>query len=349
MTLLPRLLHHGSFFSSSSSSSSNHTCLSPTINDPPQVPFISNLSFQQFSEIFSGACLGVVCLISFFLIFRHATNFTVPREQRQIIRIILLLPIFSLISLLCILFPSSAISILPLADLYESLSFAAFFLLLLTYLSSAAPHSQPCTPTQALKIFQFPFIMLLVLLITEITQAKGIYCEAETKPYFAKLWVTILKALTTVIAIATLLPIFKQNHKLLGTMQRKRSPIMQLLAFKGIILLNFLQTILFSFLTPHLSATNKLTTLDLTIVIPRLILSVEMVVFAGVFWWGYGVEEYVVGGKKEGGLRALGQAVNVLGFVGEMVKEVKGRGGEGEGVGGKYESVGLTGGSEEGV
>ncbi|PQE15096.1 DUF300 domain-containing protein [Rutstroemia sp. NJR-2017a BVV2] len=261
----------------------------------------------------------------------------------KIIRIILLLPIFSLVSLLCILTPASAIYILPLGDLYESLAFAAFFLLLCTYIRASEPHfhSRPCTPVQACKIFQFPAIMLLVVIITEITEAKGVYCEAETKVYFAKIWCTILKSVTTILAIATLLPLFKTHLPLLRTLPLPHSPTTQLLAFKGIVLLNVLQTLIFSFLTPHLSATNKLMTLDLTVVIPRLLLSVEMVGFAGVFWWVYGVGGYVVGtagrGNSEGGWKALGQALNVVGFVEEMVREVKGKGwrGRGKGCGGE--------------
>ncbi|KAM3068496.1 hypothetical protein ACMFMG_009635 [Clarireedia jacksonii] len=366
MTLVTRLFHHGSSSSKSSGSSSNHTCPAQTINDPPQVPFVSNLSFQQFAEIFSGACLGICCLLTFFLIFRHATNYTVPREQKQIIRITLTLPIFSLISLLCILSPSSAIYILPLADLYEAFSFAAFFLLLCTYIRDAQAHSltASASPVQtykaALKIFQFPAVMLLVVVITEITEALGVYCDTQTKVYFAKLWCTILKALSTVVAIVTLLPFYKRTLPVI----RSRSPTAKLLAFKGIVFLNFIQTLLFSFLTPHLSPTNKLTTLDLTVVIPRLVLSIEMVIFAAVFVKVYGVGEYLVAGggrgigKGEGGVlgwKAFAQAGNAVGFVGEMVREVRGRGGEGEeemgelSVRGKYESVRLTNSREERV
>lgn len=103
----------------------------------------------------------------------------------------------------------------------------------------------------------------------------------------------------------------------------------KLLAFKGIVFLNFVQTTLFSFLTPHLSPTTKLTTLDLTIGIPHLIVSLEMVIFSIVFLKVYGVGEYTVGSANyQGGfmgIKAIAGAANVIGFVGEMVREVMGK------------------------
>ncbi|THV50414.1 hypothetical protein BGAL_0151g00100 [Botrytis galanthina] len=67
----------------SSDSSKNHTCPVENINDPPQVPFIGNLSFHQFIQILSGACLAFSLLLSIFIIFRHATHYSMPREQKQ--------------------------------------------------------------------------------------------------------------------------------------------------------------------------------------------------------------------------------------------------------------------------
>lgn len=39
-------------------------------------------------------------------------------------------------------------------------------------------------------IFQYPVVALVTAVLTDITEAAGIYCEYETKPYFAKLWVS---------------------------------------------------------------------------------------------------------------------------------------------------------------
>ena len=39
-------------------------------------------------------------------------------------------------------------------------------------------------------IFQYPVVALLAAIATDITQAAGVYCQYESKTYFAKIWVS---------------------------------------------------------------------------------------------------------------------------------------------------------------
>jgi hypothetical protein len=43
-------------------------------------------------------------------------------------------------------------------------------------------------------IFQYPVVALGAAVATDITQAAGVYCEYVSKPYFAKLWVSLRRA-----------------------------------------------------------------------------------------------------------------------------------------------------------
>jgi hypothetical protein len=38
--------------------------------------------FFQFSKVLAGAFAGACCLITFFTIFRHASRFSNPKEQK---------------------------------------------------------------------------------------------------------------------------------------------------------------------------------------------------------------------------------------------------------------------------
>ena len=40
-------------------------------------------------------------------------------------------------------------------------------------------------------IFQYPVVALAVAVLTDITEAAGVFCDFETKPYFAKIWVRL--------------------------------------------------------------------------------------------------------------------------------------------------------------
>ncbi|KAI9642506.1 hypothetical protein NHQ30_009311 [Ciborinia camelliae] len=256
-----------------------------------------------------------------------------PQEQKQIIRIISTIPIFSTVSFLCICFQKSVIYISPINDLYEAFAFAALFILLYTYVLeenqnrtfSGKDSQVPPIQRTAIQIFQFPALMFIVFLIQEISEATGTYCDTETKIYFAKLWCTILRMGSPAIAIVGLLRFYKSTKSLTSS----RKPMSKLLALKGIVFLNFVQTTVFSFLTPHLSPTTKMATLDLTIGIPHLLLSLEMVISSIVFLKVYSVREYIVGGATyQGGfmgIKAIAEAANIIGFVGEMVREVMGK------------------------
>jgi|SRR3569833_24025 len=41
-------------------------------------------------------------------------------------------------------------------------------------------------------VMQYPIVAVLVALATAFTQAAGVYCQFESKPYFARLWVRLL-------------------------------------------------------------------------------------------------------------------------------------------------------------
>lgn len=76
-----------------------------TFNDSTTTGFIGNSTQNQFiigSELHHialiiSAIFGFFsCLISFWIIFNHLTHYTEPKLQKYIVRIILMIPVFSL-------------------------------------------------------------------------------------------------------------------------------------------------------------------------------------------------------------------------------------------------------------
>ncbi|TGO52319.1 hypothetical protein BCON_0143g00010 [Botryotinia convoluta] len=196
-----------------------------------------------------------------------------------------MIPVFATISFLCIHFEEAAAYISPINELYEAFAFAAFFQLLYTYVleethaqSLSGQASQlPQIRRTAIQIFQFPAIMFIVFLMEEISEAKGTIL----------IWCVILRIGGTIIAILALLRFYKSTKSLTAA----RKSLHKLMAFKGI-------TIVFAFLSPRLSPTNKLTTRDLTDGIPNLLVSLEMVIFSILFLKFYIVGEYAKGRER---------------------------------------------------
>jgi hypothetical protein len=59
---------------------------------PAIVPIIGNLTFHDVASIVSGACAIVSVITACILIARHAFNYSNPVQQRQVIRVVLLVP-----------------------------------------------------------------------------------------------------------------------------------------------------------------------------------------------------------------------------------------------------------------
>ncbi|KAJ1920141.1 hypothetical protein H4219_001514 [Mycoemilia scoparia] len=100
-----------------------------------------NLEWFQFSWhkvgwLVSGLCALVATIISVYLMAQHLRNYRVPNEQRYIIRIILLIPIYGIVSWLGYRFYRESPYIEAVRDLYEAFVISFFMLLLLHYIGS---------------------------------------------------------------------------------------------------------------------------------------------------------------------------------------------------------------------
>jgi hypothetical protein len=85
-------------------SHSNSSTICPTTDEsgPPIVNFVGNYTYHQLSVILSGSCAILSALIVFALIGSHAIHYSNPVQQRQIIRICLLVPWVALWSFLIV-------------------------------------------------------------------------------------------------------------------------------------------------------------------------------------------------------------------------------------------------------
>lgn len=206
------------------------------------------MSFHDVALIFGGACLVIANLGSFFLIMKHATHYSLPKEQKQVMRIIFTIPVFAVISFLSICFEDAAIYIEPIRDVWEAFALVAFFLLMCAFVMEDDEERRAFFATSGLSqaytsaataCFQFPIVQIVVALATAATQAIGIYCGTSNKLYFAHIWLTIIKGASTAFAVMGILKFYKP----LKPQIKHRGVISKLVAFKGIVFLNFIQTV----------------------------------------------------------------------------------------------------------
>ncbi|GAA6038238.1 hypothetical protein JCM8097_005808 [Rhodosporidiobolus ruineniae] len=119
-------------------------------HDP--VPFFSGGELNFKAHDVGWLCCIFLTLVStatsVWLIKKHLRYFYHPREQRHIVRLLLMPPIYSIASTLSYVFYGKALYFQLIRDCYEAFIIASFFFLLLSYLSNPVPtrdnpHPQP--------------------------------------------------------------------------------------------------------------------------------------------------------------------------------------------------------------
>lgn len=116
-------------------SATSHVCPSEPL-DIAIVPIVGSYSFHRIAAIVSGACALLSILISFVVIARHASSYTFAVQQRQIIRIVLLIPWVSLFSYLIVLEEKAGVYIVEALDFGCSIALSSFLLLMCDFVLS---------------------------------------------------------------------------------------------------------------------------------------------------------------------------------------------------------------------
>jgi hypothetical protein len=146
-------------------------------------------------------CVAAVAL-SGFLLLQHLRHFTVPQQQRYIVRIIIIVPLYSLYSFFSMIFVSASVYLAILRDAYEAFAFLQFFKLccffvggeeeLSSLLAGEPPLSLPFPLHRwqvklgpgflrviKLCILQYVIVRPLSSLAAIVCQAAGVYGEGE--------------------------------------------------------------------------------------------------------------------------------------------------------------------------
>ena len=111
----------------------NFTCARPKANDHGEV-LSFGITFKSLLTYITTLCICLTLISTIILVSKHLRRYTVPKEQRQIVRIIFMPLFFSFLSLLSVLFYEKSIYLKPIMQVYEAFCFAALFFLFLEYL-----------------------------------------------------------------------------------------------------------------------------------------------------------------------------------------------------------------------
>ena len=138
----------------------NFTC--PMDPAPPKdpIPFFAsgNLNFKAHDVgwIITGFFTLIASVTSFWLIFKHLTYYTCPLQQKHIIRMLFMVPIYAIVSCLSYLFYTEALYYQIIRDCYEAVVITSFFYLFVQYIGDTRAEQQAVFQQIKLKNWLFP-------------------------------------------------------------------------------------------------------------------------------------------------------------------------------------------------
>ncbi|KAJ7060568.1 DUF300-domain-containing protein [Mycena amicta] len=292
----------------------------------------------------SGGCALITTLITCYTVWQHCRNYTVPREQRQIIRILYMPFVYAIISFFSYRFFRNYTYYSLIEVAYEAVTISAFLLLIIEYVAATSadhttkgamarkdkrPLPMPfCCwryrPTKSYfmytvkwSVLQYVIVRPLVSVAGIVTEALGVLCDTQGyDPRFASVYLSAVDFVSISVALYGLLLFYGLTKEELA--DKRPGPLAKFLCIKLIVMFTFYQSFVFSLLegrvitaTQYWSATNIANGLN------ALTICAEMVFFAIGMGWAYPATEYRVG-RKTSVWKPLWDSINYMDLVREI-------------------------------
>ncbi|ENI06331.1 hypothetical protein COCC4DRAFT_135661 [Bipolaris maydis ATCC 48331] len=317
-----------SLFEQKAKEHSSTTCPEENTQGPEIRYFVGELTFHRFATILAGGCAILSTVIVAVLIGLHAFNYSNPVQQRQVIRIVSLIPWVAIFSFLIVWQDGIGEYLAPSLDFGCAIALSSFLLFMCDLVlahpggyeslfgedARAKGELKAQSPSWLKKtwygVLQFIPTSIILWIATAISLAAGTYCKQSNSVHFAHIWITVLNAYTTLLAIICSLRFYKRNKPLL----QKHSIILKLATFKGVLGLNILQSFIISILAGKgvLKPTEYMTFHDINTGLASLILALEMPIFAILLVFAFPPRPYKAqGGPAAGPLNAIIDAINI--------------------------------------
>ncbi|ODQ52260.1 DUF300-domain-containing protein [Saitoella complicata NRRL Y-17804] len=284
-------------------------------------------------------------VVAGYLIFRHARNYHTPEEQRHIIRIVLMLPIYAIISLFSYLYYPWALYYTTVQDCYEAFALASFFFLLTQFLAPTLREQRLLFMSRGMKrkwvwplgkwrwrpsgsvwfemirfgTMQYVFIRPAMTLVAVLTNVFGLYCESSYSPVFSHIWVLTIDSISVSIAMMAVIEFaYEMTEEL-----KPYNPVGKLLCIKMIIFFVFWQTVALGFASSFgwIKATEYWSQTDIETGLSAILVCVEMFIFALFHLRAFTFKPYLITSAGNGEVRktpirpALIDSLNPMDFI----------------------------------
>jgi len=291
------------------------TCYDAKPLDPAGITTWGDLQTHHYAWFISGLFALIATIMSLRLMYRHYQNYTKPYYQRQIIRIIMMVPIYSVISWLSFRYYTYEIYLDVFRDCYEAFVIYSFFTLLLNYLGEDGPAQKAvlkdkpvmkfCFPLHFLKYdpkssnflpncrhgaLQYVVIRPLTTILSVITLELNVFCPEALDPRYAHPYILGINFVSVTIAMYALITLYLTVKKDLAPFK----PIPKFVSVKFVIFFSFWQGLVVSILAHYglIQETDYWTVDNVASGIQNFLICAEMVIAAGMHIRAFSFDEY---------------------------------------------------------
>ncbi|XP_019368484.1 PREDICTED: transmembrane protein 184A isoform X2 [Gavialis gangeticus] len=251
-----------------------------TVGDGSQLKAVQNYTQdgQQIfltttaAQVISGLFVWLALILTFHQIYTHLRNYTMPNEQRYIIRILFIVPIYAFDSWLSLLLIGSHqyyVYFDSVRDCYEAFVIYSFLSLCFEYLGgestimaeirgkpvvSSCVYGTCCLRGMSYSIgflrfckqatLQFCIVKPLMAIVTIILQAFRKYHDGDFNIHSGYLYITIIYNFSVSLALYALFLFYFATMELL----RPFEPVLKFLTIKAVVFLSFWQGMLLAIL-----------------------------------------------------------------------------------------------------
>jgi len=297
----------------------------------------------------AGGCTILTILISLVTILRHCRNYTNPSQQRQILRILYMPPIYATISFFSYRFFRSYTYYSLIQAAYEAVTLSAFMLLLIDIVASTASDhaadkalerkgkkSLPIPfccwryrPSKPYFMYTVKWLVLQYVIIRPAISITGIICERLKvlcaadgyNVHHASVYLDAIDFVSISFALYGLIMFYGLTHEEL----QGRRPLAKFLSIKLIVMLTFYQSFVFTVLEGKvIHGTQFWTATNIADGLTALTVCIEMVLFSALMYWSYTPNEYT---RKEASpatsiWRPIWDSINITDFVLEITSSL---------------------------
>jgi len=270
---------------------------------------------HRIGWLVAGIMTIITILLTTFNIIMHTRNYYRPLEQRQIIRILLMPPVYATISFFSYRFFRSYTYYTLVEAIYEALAVAAFLMLLIQFVGESTDEQKKVLAGKSKRNIPFPFCCWryrpskpyfmhtlkwgvlqycifrpLISIAGVITEAYNVLCPDQYSIHFAAVYLDSFDFVSFSIALYALIMFYSLTKDNLAGKQ----PLAKFASIKLIVFFTFYQGFLFGILQSHgvIKDTAYWTATNVADGLQALCTCVEMVIFSALMLWSFSSKEY---------------------------------------------------------